>query len=261
MSTRTVDWTEPRTPGTGRPEAEGLRERKKRLMRQQLSDTATQMFMERGFDAVRVTEIAEACGVSEKTVFNYFPTKESLILDRLESTMASLRTGLAEPGVSPVEAALRILDHELGAMTSWLAGQADPVKAGAAIKRFGTLIRATPSLRAHQSDMMDQFVAVAAAILAGRAGMSANDPEPQIAATALLGLWRIQFQGLSKYLDGTRAPSQVHQAVTADVHRAARFIDTGLSSFAAFIPGTDGQRGTWPPSAPPSARDGGHSHA
>ena len=79
-------------------------------MRQQLSDTATQMFLERGFDAVRVAEIAEACGVSEKTVFNYFPTKESLILDRLEATMASLRTGLAEPGVAPVQAALRILD-------------------------------------------------------------------------------------------------------------------------------------------------------
>ena len=230
MSTRTVDWTVPRTPGAGRPEAEGLRERKKRLMRQQLSDTATEMFMERGFDAVRVTEIAEACGVSEKTVFNYFPTKESLILDRLESTMASLRTGLAEPGVAPVEAALRILDDELGAMTSWLAGQDDPGQASAAIRRFGTLIRATPSLRAHQSDMMDQFIAVAAEILAERAGMSADDPEPQIAATALLGLWRIQFQSLSKYLDGTRTPAQVHQAVTADVRRAARLIDTGLTT-------------------------------
>ncbi len=44
-------------------------------MRQQLSDTATQMFMARGFDAVRVAEVAEACGVSEKTVFNYFPPR------------------------------------------------------------------------------------------------------------------------------------------------------------------------------------------
>jgi AcrR family transcriptional regulator len=244
MSTRTVEWTVPRTPGTGVPEAEGLRERKKRLMRQQLSDTATNMFMERGFDAVRVTEIAEACGVSEKTVFNYFPTKESLILDRLESTMASLRVDLAEPGVPPVEAALRILDDELGAMTSWLAAQDDPAWAAAAIRRFGTLIRATPSLRAHQSDMMDQFVAVAAAILAERTGMSADDPQPQIAATALLGLWRIQFLALSKYLDGTRTPAQVRQAVTADVRRAAQLIDTGLSSFAACTPGTDGQQDT-----------------
>jgi hypothetical protein len=85
---------------------------------------------------------------------------------------------------------------------------------------------------------------VAAAILAERAGMSADDPEPQIAATALLGLWRIQFQGLRKYLDGTRTPAQVHQAVSADVHRAAQLIDTGLSSFAAVTPGTDGQQDT-----------------
>jgi AcrR family transcriptional regulator len=172
-------------------------------------------------------------GVSENTVFNYFPTKESLILDRLESTMAALRTGLAEPGVSPVQAALRILDGELGAMTSWLATQDDPVQASAMIQRFGALIQATPSLRAHQSDLMDQFVAIAAAILAERAGMSPDDPESQITATALLGLWRIQFRGLRRYLDGARTPAQVHQAMTADVHRAAQLIDTGLSSFAA----------------------------
>ena len=87
---------------------------------------------------------------------------------------------------------------------------------------------------------MDQFVAVAAGILAERTEMRADDPEPQITATALLGLWRVQFLSLSKYLDGTRSPAQVHQAVTADVHRAARLIDTGLYSFAALRPGTDG---------------------
>ncbi len=247
MSTRPAGGSPPRAPEVTGPEAEGLRERKKRLMRQQLSDTATQMFLDRGFDAVRVTEIAEACGVSEKTVFNYFPTKESLILDRLESTVASLRTGLAEPGISPVDAALRILDGELGAMTSWLAQQADPAQAGAMIQRFGALIQATPSLRAYQSDMMDRYVAVAAAILAERAAMSADDPEPQIAASALLGLWRIHYRSLSKYLGGTRTPAQVHQAVTADVHRAARLIDTGLASLTDCTSGLNGRRDNPPP--------------
>jgi hypothetical protein len=79
--------------------------------------------------------------------------------------------------------------------------------------------------------MMDQFVAVATAILAGRAAMSTDDPEPQIAATALLGLWRVQFRALGRYLDGTRTPAELHRAVSADVHHAARLIDTGLSSF------------------------------
>jgi hypothetical protein len=36
---------------------------------------------------------------------------------------------------------------------------------------------------------------------------------------------------LKKYLDGTRTPTQVHEAVIADVQRAAQLIDTGLSSY------------------------------
>ena len=226
-----MDWTAPRPGRAGQaaaPGGEGLRERKKRLLRQQLSDTATELFLERGFDAVRVAEVAAACGVSEKTVFNYFPTKESLILDRLEVTVAALRAGLARPGVAPVDAAVAILDGELEAMTSWLAGQPDPARAAAAVQRFGALIRATPSLRAHQSDMMDQFAAVAAGILAARAGMGAQDPEPQIAAAGLLGLWRVQALSLSRCLDGTRTPDQVRAAVAADVRRAAALLETGL---------------------------------
>src|SRR6202161_4744728 len=109
MSRRTLDPAAGPVPARS---SEGLRERKKRQMRRQLSDAATGLFLERGFDAVRVAEVAAACGVSEKTVFNYFPVKEALILDRLEGTMAALRDGLADRAVAPVEAVLRILDGE-----------------------------------------------------------------------------------------------------------------------------------------------------
>src|SRR3954468_18899175 len=115
MSSPTVDWYRPDESGP-----EGLRERKKRLMRQQLTDTATAMFLERGFDAVRVAEIAAACGVSEKTVFNYFPSKEALILDLPEATMTMLRTGLARVDRTPTDAVLDILADELDALVSWL---------------------------------------------------------------------------------------------------------------------------------------------
>jgi AcrR family transcriptional regulator len=230
VGTQTAGWP---TGNAQAGPANGLRERKKRLMRQQLSDTATRMFLERTFDGVRVAEVAEACGVSEKTVFNYFPTKESLVLDRLADTMASLRTGLANPDRPPVEAALQILDRELSGMTDWLAGQDDPTRAAQAILRFGDLIRSTPSLRAYQSDMVDQFVSVATQILAVRAAMSADDPEPQIAARALLGLWHVQANSLRGHLSDGCAPAQVHDLVMSDVRRAARLLDTGLGSFAA----------------------------
>ena len=95
MTARTIDRTGLRFAADAtRPE--GLRERKKRQMRRHLTDTATEMFLERGFDAVRITEIADACGVSEKTVFNYFPTKEALVLDLPDATMAALVAKMPE---------------------------------------------------------------------------------------------------------------------------------------------------------------------
>ena len=224
------------TKQAARPAAEstdtpggGLRERKKRMMRKQLSDTATRLFIEHGFDAVRVADVADECGVSPATVFNYFQTKEALVLDRLEETMASLPTGLAAPGLTPLEAAQQMLAQELDYMTDLLATRDDPPSAAKAMLRFGDLIRSTPSLRAHQSDMMDQFVSVAAGILASRAGLNVDDPEPQIAARALLGLWHVQAQSLRKHLAAT-TPDRIQEEVTADVRRAAHLIGIGLDS-------------------------------
>jgi AcrR family transcriptional regulator len=209
---------------------EGLRERKKREMRRQLSDTAARLFLQDGFDAFRVADVAEACGVSEKTVYNYFPTKESLVLDQLATTMSALRTGLADPSVPPVQAALHILDTELTAMTAGLAASGNPGSAIAGYRRFGELIGSTPSLRAYQSDMMDRLVAVAAELLAEQVALPPDDPEPQIAAAALLGLWRVQFQSLHRHLATTSDPTRLHKKVTTDVHRAARLLENGLAS-------------------------------
>ena len=230
MSTRTVSWR-PVTSSEARPE--GLRERKKRLMRQRLSDAATEMVLERGFDAVRVLDVATACGVSEKTVFNYFPTKESLILDRLDATMDSLRSALAEYELPPVEAALKILDSELADLLTWAAQQDDPADAQAKLRRFGAMIAATPSLRAYQSAQMDQLVSLAAQLLARRVGRRPGSPEALIAAIALLGLWRVQSEALAKHMNDTRSTRQVRRAVNAEVRRAAGLIDAGLGSFGA----------------------------
>jgi AcrR family transcriptional regulator len=229
VSYSTVDWGTPQTPAPG-SKADGLRARKKALTRQRLSDTATQMFLEHGFDAVRVTEVAAACDVSEKTVYNYFPTKESLVLDRWESTAKALRAGLADASKHPVDVVRDILAGELAALTGWLGAQRDQAAAAGSVRLFGRLIVTTPALRAHQNDTMNELVMTTAALLAGRAGLSADDPEPQIAASALIGLWRVHFAAVRKYLDGARSPEDVCEAVTADVEAAAQLIRAGLDS-------------------------------
>jgi AcrR family transcriptional regulator len=223
--------------------AEGLRERKKRLMRQLISDTATAMFLERGFEAVRVAEVAAACEVSEKTVYNYFPTKESLILDREEATTEDIRRALGPGGapISPIDAAVELIAAETnGFFDSWPESHDEPLDL-TLVRRFSDLLERTPSLRAARRDMADRLVEVAARAMAARAGVDPDDPEPQIAADAILGLWRVQFRAMTKYSDGSRSAAEVRDLVLAEVRRAARLIDTGLWSFGLAVQGSNGR--------------------
>jgi AcrR family transcriptional regulator len=222
---------------------EGLRERKKRLMRQLISDTATAMFFQHGFDRVRVAEVATACGVSEKTVYNYFPTKESLLLDRADAMIDDIRQALGPGGrpSSPIDAAVGVIAEELRSIFEQVNHDGGGPPDVSMIRRFIDLAESTPSLRAAQRDMIDQFVEVAAAAMAARAGMDPDEPEAQIAADALVGLWRIAFRGVKRYADGTHPPDIVRDLVIADVRRAARLIDTGLWSFGMAVQGNDGR--------------------
>ena len=68
----------------------GLRERRKQETRQAISDIATLMFVDRGFDEVTIAAIADAAGVSKMTVTNHFPRKEDLVFDRVEEAVRDL---------------------------------------------------------------------------------------------------------------------------------------------------------------------------
>ena len=232
MSSHTVDWSALRAPGTEAPAAVGRRERRKLATRQLLVDTAVEMFLERGFDTVTVVEIARACGVSPTTVFNHFPTKESLVLDLPAGLLAALRAALADPGTPPVQAMLHVLAGELDNLITWLEAQDDQVWAAAAVRRFEAMVRDTPALRAHHRNMLARMTDATRDVLARRAGLTPGDPEPQIAAVALVGLWSVQVDSSCKHLDGLRNPAEVRDAVTAEVRRAAQLLATGLAAFA-----------------------------
>jgi AcrR family transcriptional regulator len=86
-------------------QTEGLRARKKRIAREAIAATARRLFAERGFDHVTVAEIAAAADVSEKTVFNHFPTKEDLAFAGREQGIAQFVSAIAErpPGSSVLD--------------------------------------------------------------------------------------------------------------------------------------------------------------
>jgi len=60
----------------------GLRDLKKARTRRLIADTAARLFAERGYERVAVSDVAREAEVAEQTVYNYFPTKEQLIIDR-----------------------------------------------------------------------------------------------------------------------------------------------------------------------------------
>ncbi|MFJ4185098.1 TetR/AcrR family transcriptional regulator [Kitasatospora sp. NPDC089509] len=70
----------------------GSRERKKQQTQRVISEAAIALSLERGFDQVSVVDVAALADVSEMTVFNYFPTKEDLVLHRFENDVDDIVT-------------------------------------------------------------------------------------------------------------------------------------------------------------------------
>src|SRR6266508_7052874 len=98
--------------------SEGLRERKKQRTRELIAETAQRLFRERGFDAVSVAEVAREAEVAEKTVFNYFPTKEDLFYSRLEQFEEELLAAIREreKGQSVIGAFREFISRRRGAL-------------------------------------------------------------------------------------------------------------------------------------------------
>ena len=97
-------------------ERPGLRERKKAGTRTAIQRHAVRLFGEQGYDATSVEQIAEAAGVSHRTVFRYFPTKESLVTtdDVGERLAAACRDQPASLGpVAALRGALRTVLADL----------------------------------------------------------------------------------------------------------------------------------------------------
>ncbi|HWH11260.1 MAG TPA: TetR/AcrR family transcriptional regulator [Solirubrobacteraceae bacterium] len=214
----------------------GLRERKKRFTRRRISDVATTLFVAKGFENVTVAKVADVVGVSEKTVYNYFPTKESLVFDDADEGVARLATALRESprGEPPTSIMLRALTADIDRFA------AVPDDAAVFLPLFADMVAATPSLRAAWLDIYGRLLDVATRELAGRAEVDPDEPEVIIAARALVGLHDVSYASLVRHARAGVRGVELRDAALADIERAARLLDTGLWSLNLLAQGFGG---------------------
>jgi AcrR family transcriptional regulator len=189
----------------------GLRERKKLLARQQISDVATRLFLERGFDEVTIAEVAAAAGVAKMTVTNYFPRKEDLVFDHHVELVSHAAAAIAARASG--ESALAALHRAYFA-----ALERRDASVGLAGKGFVRMITGSPALLARLREIDEQREAAIAETLADETGTSADDITLAIAAAQLAAVHRVLFrQALRMTLEG-----KTHAQATDELSGMAR---------------------------------------
>jgi AcrR family transcriptional regulator len=196
----------------------GLREQKKVQTRQAIANSAMKLFATKGFDHVTVAEIAREADVSEKTVFNYFPTKEDIFFDevpeRLEALAETVRS--RRPGQSLVEAMHELHAKQCGRL------------ANPGFVHFARTIAESPALLAKETEVMAQYTDHLAAAI--REDLGVHPAEAQTAANLLMGVhWQVFRNAREQALAGRSGPNAARR-LRRDLDRAYRLLEHGLGA-------------------------------
>jgi AcrR family transcriptional regulator len=205
----------------------GLRERKKQRTRELIAETARRLFAERGFEQVTVAEIARAAEVAEKTVFNYFPTKEDLVYWRLESFEEELLETIRRraPGESILAAFGRFVLQQRG-----LLGTQDP-EAGRRLAAVTRMISDSPALRAREQQIFALYTDSLAVLIAEEAGARSGDARPRVAANAMMGVHRTLVDFARERIVAGMERERLAREVRARTKQALELLENGLGSY------------------------------
>src|SRR4051794_27816336 len=171
------------------------------------------LFIQRGFARVTVADVAHEAGVSEKTVFNYFPTKEDLFFDEVDEREAALVAAIRgrKAGESVVTALRRLQVAECPRLCS----------PGFAI--FARIIEESAALQAKELEVMARLSKTLATPF--RDELRVRQIDAETAATMPAAVHRLLFHtARAPALAGRRGPTAVRR-FRSDLERAYRFLE------------------------------------
>jgi AcrR family transcriptional regulator len=207
----------------------GLRERKKARTRRAISEAAITLFLDRGYDAVSVAEIAAAAEVSKRTLFAYFPSKDDLVLHRFadhEDEAARVVRG-REPGESPLDALHRHLRTAL-AERDPITGLCDVPQ----VVAFYRLILDTPSLRGAQLQYQSRSEdALTSALLDATPAGPEREMTARLAACQVLVVHRELAHANQVRIGAGQSAEDLAPTALAEADRAFTLLREGLTPY------------------------------
>jgi AcrR family transcriptional regulator len=214
----------------------GLRERKKARTRQAISDAAIALFLQRGYEQVSVTEIADAAEVSKRTLFVYFPSKDDLVLHRFADHVDEPARVVhnRRPGEAPLDA----LHQNLRAALD----RRDPITGlcdDAEVVRFYRLVLDTPALTAatarYHTRSLDALTA-ALQDVASRDDLppaASGELTAEIAASQILATLRTLAHANQVRIAAGRTADDLAPHAAAETDQAFEFLRTGIAPYRA----------------------------
>jgi AcrR family transcriptional regulator len=163
------------------PGPAGLRERKRQQTRERLTRAAMALFLERGFEATTLDDIAAAADISRRSFFHYFASKEDVVFAWQEESTAALIAAVAARPVD--ESMLTAAENAITAMV----GQLEPGEAIA----MARLKRDNPALQARDQVKYEKLERALAEALGKRADYKAEKLQARLVAMIATGAMRI----------------------------------------------------------------------
>jgi AcrR family transcriptional regulator len=163
-------------PNTITPIALGLRERKKQKTRESIQREAMRLIELQGYDQTTIEQIAAAVEISPSTFFNYFPTKEDVVLyDAYDPVLASLL--LERPAGEELSVSFRRVLEEMGGI---FERDRDIILAR------GRLWFEVPALRARLWEEVERAQVLMSGLIAQRSGRDADDFETRVTVMVMV---------------------------------------------------------------------------